>query len=166
MFSWIRWTSVLVLLLTLFCAPAVAKESEAAHFWVAASEDLQNSKWQVFVPEPTELRKRGMLFYGKLDKRYQPSQSREILGELYAEIEDFRVLGSKSVAWAQRPATLLSFSGRAGKQVLRGRAVLADSGLGTELLLLIGDRGSHTQLEKNFRIVRKQWPAGLPIESE
>jgi hypothetical protein len=123
-------------------------------FWVPRKEPLQEKSWVVFVPRKEELAKQAILIYAELPNE-KPVLVREILSQMYHQVKALKVLGRKPVPWRQGEGTLVSFSGQSGKKKIVGRAVIASTDRGTEVLLLVRHPRSDSRILENYEQVRQ-----------
>jgi hypothetical protein len=153
-----------VLLVLLFGSPAFSQEKAGASFWMAAPEKGPNGIWTVYVPRATGLRQQGMLLSTVLGTPYEPSQSKEVLAQLYSDIEQFKMLGQKEIVFGDAVGSLLSFRGLSGQKSLLGRALLRPEGEGTAVLLLVRHPQADARLLKSFEVFQEDWTTELPQE--
>ena len=133
----------------LLCAPVTADEA----FWVLREEPLKESSWTAYVPAKSELAKQAVLVHAVLPGE-DPVVVRHVLSEMYRQVESLKVLGRKSVPWRDGEGTLVSFSGKNGKNKIVGRAVIAPTESGTEVFMLVRHPRSDARIDKSFEEVR------------
>lgn len=143
--------SRLALLLFFLAAAALAEEP----FWVVRQEPLKETSWVAFVPAKKELAKQAVLVYASLPPSEQPPEIRHILGEMYSQVDGLKILGRKPVTWREGEGTLVSFSGRSDSSKVLGRAVIAATEHGTEVLMLVRHPQSDARIVKSFDQVRQ-----------
>jgi hypothetical protein len=123
-------------------------------FWVTRTEPLKENHWVTFVPAKETLAKQAVLIYAELPQAKEPILVRQVLSEMYSQVEDLKVLGRKPVAWRDGEGTLVSFSGLSGKNKVVGRAVIASTERGTEVFLLVRHPRSDARIMKSYEELR------------
>lgn len=158
--------SRLAILLWVLCAfssaPVVAQGKPASDkFWTKSADNFGAADWLVYRPKEEKLQKQGFMVYHMSPPQTEPPVVREILGELYGQVQDLRILGQKKVPWRDGEATLVSFSGESEDQTTVGRVIIYASADHTEILMLIRHPEADKSLVDNFERVRANWPSWL-----
>ena len=137
------------LLLLLMSISAFAEEA----FWVQREEPLSERTWTAYVPAKNELAKQAVLIHALLPGG-DPVVVRHVLSAMYSQVDSLKVLGRKPVPWRDGEGTLVSFSGKNGKNKIVGRAVIAPTESGTEVFLLVRHPRSDGRIEESFEKLR------------
>lgn len=130
-------------------------------FWVLSQQDLGSPGSKVYLPTDKKFANQGFLVYSTLPPTTPPPVLREVLAELYTQVDDLKILGQKQVPWHDGVGDLVSFSGVHEKKKVLGRAVVANSEQGTEILMLVRHPQADPLLLDNFERIRSAWPRDL-----
>lgn len=122
-------------------------------FWVPRDEPLSERTWTAYVPAKSELTKQAVLIHAVLPGE-EPVVVRHVLSAMYSQVESLKVLGRKPVPWRDGQGTLVSFSGKNGKDKIVGRAVIAPIESGTEVFMLVRHPRSDGRIEESFEKLR------------
>ena len=141
------------LLLLLLFLPALAEPEEQA-FWIPR----EGSEIESYLPRDENLRKHGVLYHKKIAHPGEEVRARDILSQLYRDLDRSTLLGVKDVEWGDNPATLISFRGAVGAKELLGRAVVYQGEGESEVLLLVRAPEADPRLLENFEKLRKSHP--------
>lgn len=147
------------LLLLLASLPIAAEEA----FWVPRKEPLAERNWTAYVPANKELAKQAILIHALLPG--EPVEVRQVLGAMYKEVESLKILGRKPVEWRDGEGTLVSFSGKQKDRNIVGRAVIAPSEDGTEVVLLVRHPAADSRIMQSFESLRVRVPEFLSLKS-
>lgn len=135
--------------LLLFTLSSWVAGAEEARFW-SESEAPEGKNWRVFVPSSEKLKEQGTLVISTVSSPYQPSQASQLMGTLFSEIKNFKMMGQKQVPWERGTATLVSFQGDRGKSTLIGRALVLPSASETQVVLLVRHPKSSRKIVEEF----------------
>lgn len=144
----------LLILFSFLVLVGSTKAEEA--FWVAREEPLKDNSWRVYVPSNESLSKQAVLIYAELPTGDTPVVPRQVLSQLYHHVKGLKVMGRKKVAWRDGEGTLVSFSGQVDKkEKVVGRAVVASTQNGTEVLLLVRHPRSDDRIVESYELIRR-----------
>lgn len=143
-------------------AEEIGSESD---FWMECSQEFGRANWRVFRPKSESLNGLGFLIKTELEHPFGDLKPSRVLGELYKEIGQLKVMGQKRTTFADKEAVVLSFRGQLDSQPLAGRALIFPSGTGSGVLLLLRHQKSDERLPAAFDRLHQQGLDSLPAES-
>ncbi len=124
--------------------------ADSSQFWVKG-EVPEGREWHMFSPRGEKLQKQAALLVADLAVPYQVTDAPEVMGQLHAGIERFKMLGQKQVNWGESVATLVSFQGRQKGRRILGRALLIPKeDKTTRLVLLLRHPTANASIVKQF----------------
>ncbi len=164
--------TVLLLLLSVLHAPSLADSSSATKTnkspWVLTAERGEPARVMTFAPKDKKLEGQALLFWTELADQdgAGPVKVETVLGGLFSELDEYRLMGRKSVSWGQRPSEVVSFQAEVSKRPFTGRLLLTTDGEGPvfALVLLTLSDFHQVYLEK-FDFLERHWDHAQPAST-
>ncbi len=135
-------------------------------FWKLESEKSTPLKVTTFAAKETPYKGQGILIWTMLaaaDENVSDElDARRVLGSLYKDLKEFKVLGKKSVEWGGLPAHLVAFKAKSDKNTIVGRLLMADTKEGIETLLMVNNPNAPKKFRTEFDGFLTRWQFGRP----
>ena len=157
----IAWLLTALLLIGQTSVAQIAPpQAPASKIWKVDSEkDTASGHITSFSAVKSSLKGQGVLTFSsiRLAEGADNLDPTTILGEMYRNIEDFQLIGSKSTSWGGHPARLASFKATFEKRRVAGRSVIASFGGEARVLLLVCNLDVFKKFEVDFNRLHEQW---------
>lgn len=133
-------------------------------FWKLAPEPKAEPDLKFFLPAAKARSGQAQLVYAKFPAAKERLTVRVVLGEFFRELQDYKLLGRKTVGSPEQEAELVSFSANLGKKPLMGRLLFRRDGGQIETFLLVTLKDTHSKFLKPFTALQtKVLEGGLTV---